>query len=657
MFLLNESFYSFRQEMDRMILLLTFLYLVDGYRIPQATDINEDHTIGTLHLKNLGNAKVFCRHSLIELEIEMDDTQNLQKEIKFSLKLMDDICEATRYRQLCQYTTKEIKLLERTLNEKEKTIQLLSRHKRIRRQTEELEELLEKSIKLNDFSYSEIRQSIEELRRITNNTIKSHNKRLNDIDYINFILLSQLIELNLKRRTSFLDLILEIAANSNHKKLFDLLPAKDLQAELNDLQAKLRDELCHMPFNMNPEEILLYLSLANIGIELFNNRLTIVIEIPTYYETTFKLLEAVPIPFTYKWDSYVVPATFPYALVYKRNDTFQTFAIPITLEEKIKCTQFLNLHLCAPSKDLQVINTAVTGEVENIFRPDFVSCSSRNPKDFITTLKKCSYQKVPHINQIIQLSECDYFVYIVTEAVVTIACEDDTRKYTMNFSNVIKDIDDHCAISFEHGVYPEHKNSVLKSKYQSNVNLAYTIRRTDLVHTDPPVSNTFDTYKNFQSEHMELHDQIRVFNQRNRVTENIFKSKEFILIASGVLILLTCTWVCIIYCSLNFEDRLSNVLKNLKRESPLTLMPGLKWNFNLVQNPDIPPQLPPKHIRRSRDSLSSLKRSPTGIYDRPRTADQRENLKLSDLSPRSPDLCDLYATLHRKTPTVTPTPV
>lgn len=75
---------------------------------------------------------------------------------------------------------------------------------------------------------------------------------------------------------------------------------------------------------------------------------------------------------------------------------------------------------------------------------------------------------MPHINQIIQLSKTDYFIYIVTEdgSYSNIACDDDTSKYPMNFSNVIKHIDDYCAISFEHGVYMEHYNFILKNKYQ-----------------------------------------------------------------------------------------------------------------------------------------------------------------------------------------------
>lgn len=603
--------------MTGILIALFILHVATGYRIVQPSN-SLNNAIGTLYLSNLGSTKVFCRHRAIEIEIEMDDTQSLKKDIDYSLNLLGEICSETRFHQLCKLTVTEIKLIEETLIKKEQSIKMMTPRKRRRRQMEEFENLLERSIKLNDFSYSELKQSIEELKRVTTSVIKTHNRMIDDLDYINFTLLSQLIEFNLKRRTNFLDLVLEIIINSNHKKLLDIIPLNTLQSELNDLQSLLRRESCQMPININLNDIAKYLRLSKIRAEIHNSNLIISVDIPTFFETTFKLVEAVSIPFTHNWDSYIVRPVFPYYLVYDKNDTFQTFVIPISLEEKMNCTGFSGLLLCYPTKAIQIINTAITGEIENVFHPGFPSCKTRIPEDFEQATKVCNYQMVPHLNQIIRLTENDYFIYIVMETSLMVICNENHRSYTINSSTMIRDIEDNCSIYFEHGIHPEHKNLIARSIYHSNINVFYSITRKDLILKEPSMPSAFDTRKSHQSEHMELNEQVQLFSRRHKVVQNILKTKEFILIGSILLILLTGTWLCIICCNLNLNKKITRVLnRTVKTDSPESFLPNIRWHFK----PDSPP-LPPKLGRR--------KRSNSGPYDKPHSPHKRADVELQE---------------------------
>lgn len=90
-----------------------------------------------------------------------------------------------------------------------------------------------------------------------------------------------------------------------------------------------------------------------------------------------------------------------------------------------------------------------------------------------------------------------------------------------------------------------------------------------------------------------------------KIVQNILKSAELIAIISVVSVLLVLTWTLIGYCNFTIRRKIANFLKgSLKSENSMsTLPPELNCQFNFLQ-----PTLPPK-----------LRRSPSGMYDKPRT--------------------------------------
>lgn len=369
--------------------------------------------------------------------------------------------------------------------------------------------------------------------------------------------MTQLVEFNLKRRTDFIDLVLELVINSNYKKLFDIIPLKSLQEQLRDLQVESHSKYCYLPMKFEPEEIIEYFKMSKLKITIYKDNLIISITIPTFYETNYKMIEAIAIPFTHRWNSYMIQATFPHYLMFEKNETLQTFIIPISLEEKINCTNFSKLKLCHPTKAIQIINTTTTGEIENVFNHNFSDCKSRYPNEFDQNHRKCNYHQIPHLNLIIQLSENSYFIYIVMNTTITVICNNNRQQYQVNASIIIRDLENNCSIYFEDGISPEHNNLLIRSIVRSNINFVYNIHRNDLIHKDPTMPGLINFRKNYQSEHIKLREQIRTYNHRNRVSQSIFQSKEFIGISAIALILIVSTWICIFYYNMGIRDKMS----------------------------------------------------------------------------------------------------
>lgn len=223
---------------------------------------------------------------------------------------------------------------------------------RKKRDLDEIPKIITKSITLSDYSYSDLKQGLEEMRSLYGFIEKSQNKRLTQIDYTNFNSLTTLVILKIKKQLTFLKLILDVTLNPNNNALTDLISLEVLKAEFEIIEKTAQKEHCHIPINLRLIEIAKYLRICKTKTELAGKTLYITLKIPTFYTANYELIKPIPIPFTRVKTSYTITPNSPYYINYMEEDSNSTFSIPLSVEDKLNCTT-INVTWFALQRTLQ----------------------------------------------------------------------------------------------------------------------------------------------------------------------------------------------------------------------------------------------------------------------------------------------------------------
>lgn len=433
------------------LLLINLIYFTTGYQFLFKENSSIDD-IGTIYLRNIGDTKIFCRNRIIEFNIQIEDIEKIEREVESEINILKDICNRLKPNQLCRIEMEELNaIFQNLLNKNKIIISSNSKHHRLIRKVrniDEMEQIVQKTIKLNDLSYGDIKQNIDELKKTSNKLMKSQSRTINSIDHINFNILSEITFSKLKKYAKFYDVLLELMIDENPEKLSNFVPLDELRMELNKLQDIMGKELCHIPIEITDFEIIKYLKKAKINTITLKNNLQITLQIPTFLKTTFNLIKAISIPFKYKGTSYIVKPVDPYHILFKKDYRRDFQAIPLSLEERSNCTTTTGYILCYPNRANLLFSTANIEKLEYIFKPEFPNCVNRHTANSEGMYDVCKLHRVPHINQIIRLNETDFFIYIIKRTNVGISCSQRNSVFNISESVLIRDLERDCSIFF-----------------------------------------------------------------------------------------------------------------------------------------------------------------------------------------------------------------
>lgn len=296
-------------------------------------------TFENIYTKRLNRAKIFCRNRIIQYDVEIRNTKDVTTTVAKSNELLTNICRRARANHLCSLTLGEIQTLIETLQSKHDIIQNIQIKQRKPRDNSGIESIVQQSITLSDYSYSDLRQGLKELQSLIGSMGRNQNKIANHLDYINFDSLTQLTILNLKNHLRLYDTILDILMNTNYKKLTDLIPIEKLKIELQNIQRQAAEEGCIIPINLYYLNMAQLLLISNISAKRMGNHLMIKITVPTVYQSEFELLEAIPIPFEYNNSSYELTPITQFCLIYidKTKEFQDVYYSALNLEDKNRC--------------------------------------------------------------------------------------------------------------------------------------------------------------------------------------------------------------------------------------------------------------------------------------------------------------------------------
>lgn len=596
-----------------------------------ATEITEVpiNQKGSIYPRKIGNTKLPCRNRIIEYNLEIGDIRIAKENIQDSLEILHETCSNTEFHTICQYTISEIKTLITTIDNKYKIIESANIESiynyRKKRNLDEIPEIMAKSITLSDYSYSDLKLGLDEIKTLNGFIRKFQNKQLNQTDYINFNSLATLIILKVRKQLTFSQLILDITLNPSNNKISELISLETLKEEFNIIQKEATKEHCHIPINLKLIEVAKYLKICKIKTEITGKTLYITIKVPTFHKITYELIQAIPIPFERKQSSYIITPNSPYYINYIEKDINYTYSIPLSLEERLNCTAIIDFIICFPKNPFRTI------EIKSSY--DNILISVCNIEQLETQAKwktfdtDCGIKPIPHVNQLIYLGRHVYYLHVIKPTILRIRCNENSINTNLNNSVIIRDVKKDCFLHYDDGWFSKLNDLKSKTIYQfSNHHSPYSILKQDLIQKDAVIADNFTSIRNLQSEFGELQEQIRDYNNRPKIVTNILKSDELLIIIGVITLLMIATWALIAYCNYKTKIQFStwqqlwrqfwghNITPN-NSSSMSTInednQPKLNYHFNF-NTPSLP---------RKSNSCSSrnIPKSPMDSYDIPKS--------------------------------------
>lgn len=590
--------------------------LINGYELE---DPPSNKNFGIIYVKRIQSARVFCTYKLLQYNVEIERFTKLRVELSNFVETLREICSMTRFRTICTYMTEEIDVLAGDLERKHRLIESASTESphsyRKKRNVDELYDVIKKTISITDNGYSDLRQSIEEIRLFIRTLEKGENKLLNYIDYINFNSLAQLAITITKRHIKYYDLILDIHINSNYKALIDLISIDLVRNELKNLKNKMKGESCELIYDLKLIDIVNILKVSSMRSKIVRNNLSVSFKIPTFFKELYDLIQAISIPYEHNGGTYFSQVRTPYYLININRDTNETYSIPMSTEEKINCKHAPDNLLCFPTRYIQ-ISKAPEKEPDYFFLPDVQSCRNNNEqKKTIPIAYNCHPMRAAHMNQIIQLTRETYYIYIIKPTKARFSC---TKSVEVNNQILIKPqviyhLEDDCSITLEDGNLPKRKDVQMPSLYQDfHIREQHVIENENLIGKESIVVGNSNRMRNIQPEFAHIQEQMEHL-PKIRLVQEISYHPELIAISFSIIIIfLMITWAVMMYLwqinrnKLNELENINKTIENLHdsidRMTPT--LPEMNCHFNFNE-----PQLPPKRRVRFASSTYDVPKS------------------------------------------------
>lgn len=332
-----------------MIVYLYFNSYSNGYDLDRAILEN-----GLLYLRKIEEVRILCGTRTAEYQIDIGKVHNIRNDIRDGIELMSQLCSQAKSDVLCEITIKELMQKIVSLDGKFQIIDsanvIQKVHNLQKRDTrfDSLRDHMRKTIAITDKGYSDMKQYLEESRALVNALGRSQNSLNNDIDYINFNLLTQNILAMINRQNFFYNLIIDMLTSNSVKAIMELVENRYLKEEVIKIRRTINKEVCEFPRAQKIIDIVQILEVAKRTTKIVNNNLIISIEYPIVFKREYQLMEAIAIPFMNGDFAYKVSTTDPYYLIHQEIETNTTQGMPLSGEEKRECKRVLNYTLCSP---------------------------------------------------------------------------------------------------------------------------------------------------------------------------------------------------------------------------------------------------------------------------------------------------------------------
>lgn len=592
---------------------MTFIFSTNGFEIDNH---KSEIDLEPIYVKRTSPVKVLCRFRILEYNIELNDLPQIKHDLNNLMGLLKDTCEQSTFNKTCQFIINELNIWIKSFRNNYllmESANIQSSHNfRKRRNTLDI---ISKTVKLSDYGYSDLKQSIEQLTKANQLLLSQQNQTINAIAQAEFSSLAFFVSQLVRRYTQIQDNILDVVINENPKAIVELISLDSLKAELLYAEPILRREFCEFPIEIKVINIMNLLKESKTVTTLTSNSLKISLHIPTFYRNEFVLNTGIPIPFNFKKSVYVVRPSAPYYLTYYDGKNNNTYGIAMSMEERNKCKPITGKLLCYPKVNYEIIQDSIDLAQNYLLNPMYDSCNKRKLKllsGFNSIPNGCNVKRIGYSNRLIQLEEDKFYLHLIEPSNVKFDCSNNHSIFNISESILLEKIPRECSIQFDNGFHAEQSDVYLRTVFiSSTVTQDYSISKNDFTRK-PFIRNvTFKTFRNLQPEFAELHEQI---NNINIVTKTRISTSNnsMIQIVLPILIILALILTCAYVTFLYYKMKTNQIEIPSKSPSSMdTITPEPKRHFNFELKPFLPPKT---------RSKSSIPRSPN--YDYPKTTNE-----------------------------------
>lgn len=488
-----------KQIDHRIVILCVILHSIYAYEVHKANPMER------LFINDIQDVYTFCRYHTLQYEIELKGVNEIKHKISESIEILTELCNNVRINRICLYTLREINELFGKLSEQSRTIPV-SKMKSRNQALEQIVTIAEKTVILADATYHNLKQGVEHMQTLINFFAKQQNRLQDHIDYINFNRLAQLTEANLRSCTSFFDSMIELFIHKNFEHLTDIISKEALKKDITNISRKAKNESCTLPIeqqNLNINEIL---RVSEINSFETPYSYGIGIKIPTLNNESFRLLQPIPIPFSYKNESHELTTLYDYCLGKIVDSENSIHIIPISVEEKTECKIIIDKIMCHPKQPIQIRYREL---FQQAFIQEYFFCVRQKLEDMITATYRCRIRRILNKNHIIRISKSEYFIYIIQPDYIKITCNQQETSRFINESTRIIDLNPQCTIETKENYLTEHENSPVKSIRKFAYPLTVpSISKFDLIEKE---NNVYDpkVSRDLQPDFTDLQDEIK----------------------------------------------------------------------------------------------------------------------------------------------------
>lgn len=413
-----------------------------------------------LHIEDIDRSKIFCKHHSLTFNIEIRDIDEVTQKITYYIDSLEKICIESSL-ATCKLTIKELINLGETLKNKIKLIKRMHQVKRMGRYAPSYKQIIRKTINLADYSYSDLKRSIEEIKLMIETLRKGQNRINHHLENIDFNAIAALASVSIKNYIAKHELIIEVLMYRNARRILELISPESMKFNLLMIQKYAEKEGCELPTNIKDMNEIKLLEISQIRTGMIHRELGITIRIPTVYRNIFTLSKATPLPFDYFQEIAQVTPNSPYALTHYDSEHETIYAIPMSREEKSKCRSVesnINYLLCSPEKPIQVFkskNKTNHETLKHIFLPSYKWCNYGilTSGGVLYESITCNLVVMPKVNTQIKLPYGKQFIYIAAPTQVHVNCGNQSYAYNTTVSTMFSKIKD-CSVTVGSNFYP-----------------------------------------------------------------------------------------------------------------------------------------------------------------------------------------------------------
>lgn len=268
-----------------------------------------------LVLNEVQDIYTFCRHHTLQYEVDFKGIAEINNKLTEAIALLNELCNNVHLNYICSHMIKEINTLYENMQQQNRIIKV-SKIPSSEQKIGPILNTLEKTVVLADTTYYNLKQSIERMQSVINFLTKYQNKIQHQFEYnLQFDQLAQLTTINLKKCISLLQSMIEIFVHKNFKHITDVIPTDIIKKDITQIMQKSGNESCKIPIHAKGTYVHEILRASEIKTFETAFSYAIEIKIPTTNQHSFKLVQAIPIPFTYKNETFELDTLHDYYTV------------------------------------------------------------------------------------------------------------------------------------------------------------------------------------------------------------------------------------------------------------------------------------------------------------------------------------------------------